>query len=109
MNKLTSSALKNGFLGFGIVFSVLTTLLFVPLASAQDSAVVELRDTVTGNQEQPKVLYIVPWRAANDDTILYAAPTTKLQLDVFEHIERPEHLRKMHYLNQLTAPEKSHD
>jgi hypothetical protein len=70
-------------------------------ALAQQEGVVVLSDTVTGNQEQPKVLYIVPWQAARDDTILSQPLTTKLHRDVFAHIERPEHVRELRYLEQL--------
>ena len=73
-------------------------------AVAQQEGVVVLSDTVTGNQEQPKVLYIVPWQPANDDTILNQPLSTKLHRDVFAHIERPEHLRELQYLEQL-APQ----
>lgn len=75
-------------------------------AFAQQEGVVVLSDTVTGNQEQPKVLYIVPWQAARDDTILNQPLTTKIHGDVFAHVERPEHLRELQYLEQLTAPAK---
>ncbi|MBC6906263.1 hypothetical protein DWB84_12395 [Saccharophagus sp. K07] len=76
-------------------------------ANAQQEGVVVLSDTVTGNQEQPKVLYIVPWQPATDDTILTQPLTTKLHRDIFAHIERPEHVRELQYLEQLTPkPEK---
>ena len=74
-------------------------------ALAQKEGVVVLSDTVTGNQEQPKVLYIVPWQPAEDTTILSQPLTTKLHRDVFAHIERPEHVRELQYLEQL-APKK---
>lgn len=73
---------------------------------AQTEGVVVLSDTVTGNQEQPKVLYIVPWQPAQDDTILTQPLTTKLHRDIFSHIERPEHLRELQYLEQLTPAQK---
>lgn len=69
----------------------------------QDDGVIVISDTVTGNQEQPKVLYIVPWQAAHDDTMLKKALVTKLQNDVFAHIERPEHQRQLQFIDQLTA------
>lgn len=85
-------------------------LLMITLAGgafAQNEGVVVLSDTVTGNQEQPKVLYIVPWQPAQDDTILTQPLTTKLHRDIFAHIERPEHVRELQYLEQLTpAAEK---
>jgi hypothetical protein len=83
---------------------VLLVLIGSP-AFAQNEGVVVLSDTVTGNQEQPKVLYIVPWQPAEDTTILTQPLTTKLHRDVFAHIERPEHVRELQYLEQL-APEK---
>ncbi len=72
-------------------------------ALAQSEGVVVLSDTVTGNQEQPKVLYIVPWQPADDTTILTQPLTTKLHRDVFAHIERPEHVRELQYLEQLSS------
>lgn len=91
-----------------IGFLLINTSLFVSTYSAiaQQEGVVVLSDTVTGNQEQPKVLYIVPWQAARDDTILNQPLTTKLHSDVFAHIERPEHLRELLYLEQLAPPAK---
>jgi hypothetical protein len=77
-------------------------LLIVTPAFAQDDGVVVLKDTVTGNQEQPKVSYIVPWQAANDDTILKQPLATQLHSDVFEHIERQEHIRELNYLQTLS-------
>ncbi len=81
-------------------------LLWVSLLASSfcfgEEGVVVLSDTVTGNQEQPKVLYIVPWQAAHDDTILYQPLETKLQRDVFAHIERQEHIRELKYLNNLS-------
>jgi len=75
-------------------------------AFAQSEGVVVLSDTVTGNQEQPKVLYIVPWQPAQDDTILTQPLTTKLHRDIFSHIERPEHVRELQYLEQLAPADK---
>ncbi len=71
-------------------------------AHSQEEGVIVLSDTVTGNQEQPKVLYIVPWQAAHDNTMLKKALVTKLQNDVFAHIERPEHKRQLQLLTELT-------
>lgn len=84
---------------------VLVLMLIASTAFAQSEGVVVLSDTVTGNQEQPKVLYIVPWQPAEDTTILTQPLTTKLHRDVFAHIERPEHVRELQYLEQL-APEQ---
>lgn len=76
-------------------------LLAAQAAIAQQEGVIELRDTVTGNQEQPQVLYIVPWQAPSDDTILDERVRTQLSRDVFDHVERSEHVREVQYLEQL--------
>lgn len=76
------------------------------IAAQEREGVIVLSDTVTGNQEQPKVLYIVPWQEANDDTMLNRALITQLQRDLFAHIERPEHQRELHLLEEL-APKQN--
>lgn len=73
-------------------------------AGAEEQGVVVLSDTVTGNQEQPKVLYIVPWQAAEDDSMLKQPLATRLHDQVFEHVERAEHLRELNYLQSLSQP-----
>lgn len=88
------------------IFLTIIMLLLSFAVSAQDEGVVVLSDTVTGNQEQPKVLYIVPWQAADDDTILYQPLVTNLQQDVFDHVERPEHVRELQYLETLLKSER---
>lgn len=88
---------------FVLFFLLITT---AAQTFAQTEGVVVLSDTVTGNQEQPKVLYIVPWQPAQDDTILTQPLTTKLHRDIFAHIERPEHVRELQYLEQLTPATK---
>lgn len=81
--------------------SIPSLLMAMPLV-AQDDGVVVLSDTVTGNQEQPKVLYIVPWQAAEDDTMLKQPLKTQLHNEVFEHVERAEHIRELKYLQTLS-------
>lgn len=80
---------------------VLIVALVSLAARAQNEGVIELNDRVTGNQEQPQVLYIVPWQAPGDDSILSQPVQSQLNNDVFEHIERPEHEREVEYLQQL--------
>lgn len=69
---------------------------------AQDSEVVNLSTTVTGNQEQPKVLYIVPWKQTSDNTILEQPLESKFA-DVFDHVEREEHKREVEFLDALVT------
>lgn len=106
-NRLANAAfintpLMNTFTKTLRVFFALFALFTSMRAISQQDGVIILSDTVTGNQEQPKVLYIVPWQAAHDNTMLKAELVTKLQNDVFAHIERPEHKRQLQFIQQLT-------
>lgn len=69
-------------------------------ANSQEDNVVNLGTTVAGNQEQPKVLYIVPWKEARDDTILDQGLDSDMH-EVFGHVERSEHIRQIQFLNEL--------
>jgi hypothetical protein len=86
-----------------IVFAI-TLLTLSAAASAQDEEVVNLSTTVTGNQEQPKVLYIVPWKQTSDNTILEQPLESKFA-DVFDHVEREEHKREVEFLDALVTEE----
>tara|TARA_R110000868_G_scaffold94107_2_gene259942 strand:+ start:22 stop:519 length:498 start_codon:yes stop_codon:yes gene_type:complete len=67
----------------------------------QGTEVVNLSDTIVGNQEQPTVLYIVPWKPAEDTTILYLPLSSKAMEHIFGHVERVEHQRQVQYIDQL--------
>ncbi len=73
-----------------------------PVKTAQGgSEVVNLSATIVGNQEQPTVLYIVPWKPAEDTTILYLPLSSKAMEHIFGHVERVEHQRQVQYIDQL--------
>ena len=74
--------------------------------AAQEEEVVKLGATITGNQEQPTVLYIVPWKQTSDNTILNQGLESRLS-DVFDHVERSEHMREVEYLDSLTQEKSS--
>jgi len=89
----------------GRVFAVITLVGcgLLPLgAQAQGYGVVSINERVTGNQEQPKVIYIVPWQSA--DSGLGVAPKVEslLATEVFDHVEKPEHAREVGYRNDLS-------
>ncbi len=74
----------------------------LPANTAQrGSEVVNLSATIVGNQEQPTVLYIVPWKPAEDTTILYLPLSSKAMEHIFGHVERVEHQRQVQYIDQL--------
>lgn len=56
--------------------------------------------SIHGNQEQPTVLYIVPWQDAVDNRILLEQSTPRLQ-HIFKQLERREHQREIQYLLNL--------
>lgn len=84
-----------------LMISLLLLLPYSLMTSAQEARVV-LRSTVTGNQEQPKVLYIVPWQQADTPELAYQ-PLQSLVSDVFAQKERAEFLRELHYRERLST------
>jgi hypothetical protein len=57
---------------------------------------VVLHSTITGNQEQPKVLYIVPWQPPGGVDQLQQ-PVQSLLDDVFAPVDRAEFQRELKY------------
>ena len=66
--------------------ALLTMLLAVPAAHAQDKIEMELT-VVKGNKELPKVLYIVPWKRLADGDIQQKLVLHSLFEDAFNPIE----------------------
>jgi hypothetical protein len=58
------------------------------------------RTEITGNQELPKVLYIVPWKKA-DPGDLTGKPVNTLLDEVLAPIDREEFIRQVGYHNDL--------
>lgn len=65
-------------------------------ATAAEEANVVLHSTITGNQEQPKVLYIVPWQPPGGVDQLQQ-PVQSLLNDVFAPVDRAEFRRELEY------------
>ena len=105
--RLKSTALVNTLL-------CIVSALVVNGAAANEAAVkekradtrprqaLELQSTIVGSQEQPEVIYIVPWRSIDAP-----APNYKPMADVvdgqFELIDRDEWRRKLDLHQVLTA------
>lgn len=81
------------------ILRLLMGLLMASSVVAQEARVV-LRSTVVGNQEQPKVLYIVPWQQAESPDLIYR-PMQSLVDGVFREIDREEFLRELHYQEKI--------
>jgi hypothetical protein len=58
------------------------------------------RTEITGNQELPKVLYIVPWQKS-DPGDLMGRPVNSLLDEVLAPIDREEFVRQVDYYNDL--------
>ncbi|BFM09913.1 hypothetical protein R50072_00660 [Simiduia litorea] len=67
---------------------------------------VTLGTTVTGNQEQPKVLYIIPWQNAERSGALEGTMNSALS-DVFLLVDRNELKREIHVIETLLPDTKS--
>ena len=64
------------------------------------------RTEITGNQELPKVLYIVPWQKS-DPGDLMGRPVNTLMDEVLAPIDREEFLRQVDYFDDLNGEEES--
>ncbi|HEY3699496.1 MAG TPA: hypothetical protein VGK97_09205 [Spongiibacteraceae bacterium] len=89
-----------------IVFTLALALAISPSFShaekKQQEANVVLHSTITGNQEQPKVLYIVPWQPpGNADNL--KQPMQPLLNDVFAPVDRTEFQRELKYREEGQA------
>ena len=60
------------------------------------------RTEITGNQELPKVLYIVPWQKS-DPGDLMGRPVNTLMDEVLAPIDREEFLRQVDYFDDLNG------
>lgn len=83
----------------GLRWMIVFLALAAITASAQEARVV-LRSTVVGNQEQPKVLYIVPWQSAEMPELVYQ-PLQSLVEGVFREVDREEFLRELNYQQKI--------
>jgi hypothetical protein len=58
------------------------------------------RTEITGNQELPKVLYIVPWKKA-DPGDLMGRPVNSLLDEILAPVDREEFIRQVNYYDDL--------
>ena len=65
----------------------------VPKKMVQE-ATLNLQTTITGNQEQPRVLYILPWQSPAPEDVDFSALDNQ-QKAAFVHIEREELRREL--------------
>ncbi|MDP5030581.1 MAG: hypothetical protein NWQ54_02165 [Paraglaciecola sp.] len=87
----------------------LSILVVANSVMGQEQQVIQLEDTIRGDQEQPKVLTIVPWQAP---TIKQALPSPIVERinRKFVPLERDEFSRQLKALSQqqnLSYPSES--
>ena len=88
-------------------FGLMIALLISTNAAGQDSEVITLESTITGNQEQPNVLTIVPWKQADDFQVIEQGYDEQFNR-IFPHLEPTEFERRRYFaedLEQQTTPE----
>ena len=73
-------------------------------SNSPTSATINLQTTITGNQEQPQVLYILPWQSPLSPEMDLELLSSK-QTGVFGHIEREELQRSLEAAGKLDEPE----
>lgn len=78
------------------VSMALMAFLLHGTALAQEEARVQLQSTVTGNQEQPKVLYIVPWQGPGGADHL-RQDLQPIVDDILISVDRDEFRRELEY------------
>lgn len=72
-------------------------LLLLPGAVLRaEEATVTLHSTVSGNQEQPRVMYIVPWQQPGDPELDYELQGSIAE-ELFVPIDRDEFVRGLAY------------
>jgi hypothetical protein len=78
---------------------LMLTMLSCQVTAQQPADVIQLEDTIRGNQEQPKVLTIVPWQTANVKHSLPSQIVERINKG-FQPLERDEFTRQLQFLTQ---------
>lgn len=71
-----------------------TVITDKPNKKMVQEATINLQTTVTGNQEQPRVLYILPWQSPAAEEVDFETLDNQ-QKAVFSHVEREELRREI--------------
>ena len=77
-------------------------LLLVAGGARSQEAIVTLRSTVTGNQEQPRVMYIVPWQQPGSSDFDYEMHRG-IADELFAPVDREEFVRELGYEAMISS------
>jgi hypothetical protein len=86
------------------MYFVLSLGLLGNIANAQQPAVIQLEETIRGNQEQPKVLTIVPWQSPKTKQALPSPIVDRIN-KTFVPLQRDELKRQIHILHNKNIPQ----
>lgn len=75
----------------------LLLVLASPLAAIAQQ-IITIESTITGTQEQPRVISIVPWQAVNGPEYIGEEMELELVVDVFKPLDRESFKRELNYL-----------
>ena len=87
-----------------VLCTALPLSFFSQIVIAQQPVVIELEETIRGNQEQPKVLTIVPWQLPKTKQTL-PSPIVERINKKFVPLQRDELQRQIHILNSRNIPQ----
>lgn len=71
-----------------------------PAKKMVQDATINLQTTITGNQEQPRVLYILPWQSPTPGNVDFESLDSE-QKAVFGHVEREELRRELESSDEI--------
>jgi hypothetical protein len=89
------NTIKGDFFG---MFFCMALCLMSSVLNAQEPTVIKLEETIRGNQEQPKVLTIVPWQSPKTKQAL-PSPIVERINKTFVPLQRDELKRQIQILN----------
>lgn len=80
------------------ISAALICQFFLSLPAIAQQADITINETVRGNEEQPKVLTIVPWQSPSGPEYLYRPLNSRLE-QLFKPVERAELRRQLHFIS----------
>ena len=81
---------------------LLSVLYLVSFPAPGQEPDITLHSTVSGNREQPKVMYILPWQPPGDASFEQEF-NAKLTGDLFMPLDREEFIRQLNYEAMMDA------
>ena len=93
---------------YALLLALACTSFFAYSQSGQRETQVTLHSTVTGNQEQPRVMYIVPWHQPGDSRFEHSLQRS-IARELFDPIDRDEFVRAMKYQTKMNTKKEGED